>query len=232
MKLVLVLVTLLSAYLIGSIPIGLVIVRLVRGRDIRYWFSGRTGGTNVMRMAGVWAGVATGILDLLKGTAAVWLARAITADNAWITAAAGVIAVIGHNYSVLLLERVDGRVRFRGGAGGATAAGGAVGLWFPAVLILVPVGVAILYLVGFASVATMSIGVVAAVIFTWRALAGVGPWAYVFFAIGVEALLLWALRPNIVRLIRGEERLVGLRARKPRRNRGDQRVDGNPLLNS
>ena len=51
-----VLAALLSAYILGSVPVGLLVVKLVRGRDIRQWFSGRTGGTNVMRMAGFWAG--------------------------------------------------------------------------------------------------------------------------------------------------------------------------------
>ena len=50
-------VALIAAYLLGSIPVGLLMVRLVRRRDITKWYSGRTGGTNVMRVAGVWAGI-------------------------------------------------------------------------------------------------------------------------------------------------------------------------------
>lgn len=58
---------LILAYLIGSIPFGLIIVKLSTGKDIRSVESGRTGGTNAMRAAGVWAGVATAIFDTLKG---------------------------------------------------------------------------------------------------------------------------------------------------------------------
>jgi glycerol-3-phosphate acyltransferase PlsY len=207
----------LFAYLIGSIPTGLVVVRMVRGRDIRYWFSGRTGGTNVMRMAGFWAGLATSIGDLLKGLAAVSLARALTPSSPWGEVVAGLLVVIGHNYSLFLVRFRKGKLELHGGAGGATTAGAAAGLWLPAVGIIVPLAVAILFGVGYASVATMSIAIIAALIFLWRTLVGLSPWAYIVFAIAAEFLLLWALRPNIQRLLRGEERLVGWRA--ARRNK-------------
>ena len=57
----------LLAYLFGSIPFGLLIVKLKTGKDIREVESGRTGGTNAMRAAGFWAGFATAMLDILKG---------------------------------------------------------------------------------------------------------------------------------------------------------------------
>lgn len=202
----------LFAYLIGSIPTGLIVVRMVRGRDIRYWFSGRTGGTNVMRMAGFWAGLATSIGDLLKGVAAVSLARALTPSSPWGEVVAGLLVVVGHNYSLFLVRFRGGKLELHGGAGGATTAGAAAGLWLPGIGIIIPVAVAMLFGLGYASVATMSIAISATLIFLWRALLGLGPWAYVAFGIAAEILLLWALRPNIRRLLRGEERLVGWRA--------------------
>lgn len=203
---------LLSAYLIGSLPTGLLVVRMVRGRDIRYWFSGRTGGTNVMRMAGFWAGLATSVGDLLKGVAAVSLARALTPASPWGEVAAGFLVIIGHNYSLYLIKFREGKLEIHGGAGGATAAGAAIGLWVPGVVAIIPIAVAILFGIGYASVATMSIGLSATLIFLWRALAGLSPWAYVAFGAAAELLLVWALRPNIQRLLLGEERLVGWRA--------------------
>jgi glycerol-3-phosphate acyltransferase PlsY len=202
----------LSAYLIGSIPVGLIIVRLVRGRDIRYWFSGRTGGTNVMRMAGFWAGLVTALGDLLKGLAAVGLAHALTPQSPWGEVVAGLLAIIGHNYSVYLIRIRNGRLELHGGAGGATTAGASLGLWWPGAGMIIPFAVAVLFGVGYASVATMSIAFGAILIFLWRAVIGLGPWAYVAYGIGAELILLWALRPNIRRLLRGEERLVGWRA--------------------
>ena len=197
----------------------MLIVKIVRGRDIRFWFSGRTGGTNVMRMAGFWAGMATGTVDIIKGVCAVWLARALTRGSVWFEVIAGLLAIIGHNYSIFLLQRKEGRIYFHGGAGGAATMGAATGLWLWTLLVILPVALLFLFGVGYASMATMSIGLVATGVFLWRAIAGQGPWAYVVFGVIAEGLLLWALRPNIRRLLKGEERLVGWRARRNRSSR-------------
>ena len=208
--------SLVGAYLLGSLPIGLLIVKMVKGRDIRYWFSGRTGGTNVTRMAGFWAGVVTTVVDVIKGVCAVWLARALTRGSVWFEVIAGLLAIVGHNYSIFLLQLKEGTIHFHGGAGGATTIGAAAGLWLWTLLFIPPVALILLFGVGYASVATMSIGLVATGVFLWRAITGQGPWVYVVFGVVAEGLLLWALRPNIRRLLRGEERLVGWRARRRR----------------
>jgi hypothetical protein len=69
-------------------------------------------------------------------------------------------------------------------------------------------------------------GLASIVIFLIRALKGIGPWAYVAFGIMAEATLLWALRPNIRRLIAGEERLVGWRAARKKRQLKDKAQGG------
>jgi glycerol-3-phosphate acyltransferase PlsY len=112
------LLLLAAAYLIGSVPIGLVVVRLSTGKNVLNEHSGRTGGTNVMRTAGFWAGLVTAAGDVLKGGAAVLLAQQLAPAAPAIHAAAGVLAVLGHNHSVFLMDRTGGRLRFRGGAGG------------------------------------------------------------------------------------------------------------------
>ena len=68
--------TVIAGYIIGSIPFGLLIVKIKTGKDIREVESGRTGGTNAVRAAGFGAGLLTAILDILKGASAVWLAQA------------------------------------------------------------------------------------------------------------------------------------------------------------
>ncbi len=212
--------SLVLAYLLGATPFGLLIVRLATGKDIRKVHSGRTGGTNAARAAGVWAGLLTGLLDGLKGAVAVWIVRALAGGALWFEAAAAALAVFGHNYSVFLLEKTGSRLRFRGGAGGATTAGAAIAMWAPSALVI-PLGVATLVLIGYASVATMSVGLFTAVAFLWRAIAGLGPWEYAAYGVAATALLLYALRPNIRRLVEGSERLVGLRAYlRTRRTRG------------
>jgi acyl phosphate:glycerol-3-phosphate acyltransferase len=205
----------LASYLLGSIPVGLIVVWLINGKDIRRIASGRTGGTNAMRAAGTVAGIATAVFDGLKGASAVWLARALMPGNSWIAALAPMMAILGHNFSIFLLERGhDDRPRLRGGAGGAPCVGGAFALWPPSILIILPVGAAIWYGLGFASITTISIGLMATGIFAFRAITGASPWEYVGYGVAAELAMLWALRPNLVRLWKGTERLNGWRATK------------------
>lgn len=206
------LISVAAGYLLGSIPTGVLLVRLSTGKDLRREHSGRTGGTNAARAAGAWAGVGTMIGDGLKAAGAVWLAHALTGGQPWVEAATGIAAVLGHNHSLFLVERREGRIRFRGGAGGAPTVGAAIGLWAPSALFMIPTGIGVLLLIGYASVATISVGVAATVVFLVRALSGVGPWGYVAFGPLVVILLLRALRPNLERLRLGTERVVGLRA--------------------
>jgi glycerol-3-phosphate acyltransferase PlsY len=215
------------AYLLGSTPTGLLVVRLATGQDVRRMNSGRTGGTNVARVAGVWAGLVTGLLDGLKGAAAVWVARGLAGGIAWGEAAAALAAVVGHNYSLFLIERTGGRLRFRGGAGGATTMGAAIALWAPSALII-PLALVALFIVGYASVATMSVGLFTTGTFLWRAITGRGPWEFVAFGLVASIVLAWSLRPNIQRLMSGSERLVGLRAYL-RRRRELGRTAGSPV---
>jgi glycerol-3-phosphate acyltransferase PlsY len=218
MEIVIAIVILIGSYLVGAIPFGLVYVRLKTGQDVRQVASGRTGGTNAMRAAGFWAGFATAISDLLKAALAAWVARWLLPGAPWVHVLAPIAAVLGHNYSIYLAERDEnGRLRLRGGAGGAPAGGGALGLWAPSFLIILPVGLILLFVVGYASVATMSVGLVSILIFGYRAWIGASPWEYVMYGVLVEVLLVWALRPNIKRLLAGTERRIGLFAKKETR---------------
>lgn len=206
---------LLISYLVGSIPFGLLIVKFKTGRDIRHVESGRTGGTNVMRAAGFWAGFTTAMLDILKAFGSVYLSRWLLPGNYWLEVLAPVIAILGHNYSIFLTERdQNGRLRLRGGAGGAPAVGGSAGIWFPVLAFIVPIGIFILYFIGYASLATLSVPVICILVFGYRAYTGVGPWEYVAYGVITFLMLAWALRPNIQRLMNGTERVIGYRARR------------------
>ncbi len=210
----------LLAYLIGSVPFGLIIVKISTGKDVRKIESGRTGGTNAMRAAGFWAGFVTAILDILKAAAAVWIARAFNV-GVWIEVFAPLATILGHNHSIFLAERKDGKLRLRGGAGGAASVGGAMGLWAPAILIIFPVGLFIFFAVGYASITTMSVALIAMVIFAVRAWLGLSPWQYILYGFFAELLLIWALRPNIKRLLEGNERLHGWRAKDKKWGEGE-----------
>ena len=203
---------LVLAYIIGSIPFGLLIVKLKTGQDIRMVESGRTGGTNAMRAAGLWAGLLTAILDILKGAVSVWLARFMLPEVPLLHALAPIAAIVGHNYSIFLPE-IDKRghvIRLRGGAGGAPSVGGAFGLWAPSILIIFPLGALFFFTVGIASITTMSVALFALVVFAVRAWMGLNPWSYVIYGAVAELLLVWALRPNLRKLIEGNERIVRL----------------------
>lgn len=197
----------LLAYILGAIPFGLLIVKVTTGKDIRLVASGRTGGTNAMRAAGCWAGAATTLFDIFKGAAAVWLARTL-APNIWIEVLAPIAAVLGHNYSVFLLERhSEGKIRLRGGAGGAPAAGGAIGLLWPMwwlILLGIPIPLLMFFGVGYASIATISISLTATAIFALLYFLGYSiHWQYIVYGVLTFVILLWALRPNIKALVEG-----------------------------
>ena len=115
----------LLGYLLGAVPTGVLVCRALRGADVRQQGSGHTGGLNVSRSAGIWAGALTAVADVLLGVAAVAGATLMT-DNPWAATVAGVMAVVGHNWSVF--------IRFGGGIGLSTLAGTL--LWLSPVLTL------------------------------------------------------------------------------------------------
>ena len=202
------------AYLIGSIPSGLLVVKIATGKDIREIESGRTGGTNAMRAAGPLAGLFTALLDVLKGAGAVWVGQSLFSSPDWIVAMNGLLAILGHNYSAFLVERdEDGKLHFRGGAGGATTLGVAIGLWVNSWLVILPIAGLVYLLGGYASLTTISIALSTMGIFTLKAITGVTPWVYAIFGAASVGTVLVALKPNIQRLKEGTERHVNLLAR-------------------
>ena len=202
------------AYLIGSIPSGLLVVKFITGKDVREIESGRTGGTNVMRAAGPLAGLFTALLDILKGAGAVWVGQSLFSSPDWIVAMNGLLAILGHNYSAFLVERnLDGKLYFRGGAGGATTLGVAIGLWVNSWLVILPIAGLVYILGGYASLTTISIALSTMGIFTMKAITGVTPWVYAIFGAASVGTVLIALKPNIQRLKEGTERRVNLLAR-------------------
>jgi glycerol-3-phosphate acyltransferase PlsY len=203
-------------YIMGSIPSGMIMVRLTTGRDIRRVGSGRTGGTNAMRAGGYLAGALTGILDVLKSFLAVEICRWLLPGNFWLEIFVGLAAVLGHNYSVFSIDWKETRFGkvpvFHGGAGGAPTLGAATAFWFPSLFIILPIGLAVFILVGYASVTTLVGGLAVIIIFSIRAALGYSSKWYALFGVVTMGLLVLSLRPNIDRLLHGTERVVGLRA--------------------
>ncbi len=95
-------VILIVDYLIGGIPFGYLIVKMKTGEDVRGSGSGNIGATNVLRTTGRAAGVATLLLDIIKGFVAVWLMALFTSGNPFWTSAAALAVMAGHAFPVFL----------------------------------------------------------------------------------------------------------------------------------
>ncbi len=199
----------LIGYALGAVPMGLLLSR-IRGVDPRLHGSGRTGGTNVWRATdSVALAVATGAGDVLKGVVPVFIARAVFPDAPLAQALAGIGAVAGHNWSVY--------IRFGGGAGTMTNFGALFALSPFAYIIAVVVG-SVTFVVGrMASLASLAVAWGAFVVLILLAVSGadLNPFAaqqsavdQIVYGIGQALLVTYALRPNIGRLLRGEERSV------------------------
>ena len=196
-----ILLILVIAYLIGSIPSGYLIVRATEGEDVRETGSGGTGATNVSRRAGRGAGILTLIVDVIKGIFVVFLAGLLSDGlfplKDWTIAFAGMFAILGHIFPVWL--------RFRGGKGVATALGVFLMIAPLVVVIALLVFAAIFALTRFVSLA--SLVAIASIALTILLLSLFDP-LLLPFAIGAilsASLVILAHRANIQRLIAGTE---------------------------
>jgi glycerol-3-phosphate acyltransferase PlsY len=187
----------LAAYLVGSIPFGLLIAKYGHGIDVRTQGSGNIGATNVGRVLGRQWGLACLLLDFLKGfVPTLWFPQIFALPSDWEGSAAvvcGTAAILGHVFPLWL--------GFRGGKGVATGAGVAVVLspWAAAAAVLA-------FAVLFAARRIVSLAsMVAACLYAATALVLAQDWPTRAFAVAIPALIVLRHRDNIRRLWRGEE---------------------------
>jgi acyl phosphate:glycerol-3-phosphate acyltransferase len=186
------------AYLLGSIPFGLLVVKALGGPDIRAIGSGNIGAANVARNAGKSAGILTLLLDAGKGYLAVWLAEYFTQGNIRWMMIAAVCAVVGHMFPAWL--------GFKGGKGVATGLGVFIPICWQAVAAGMVLWLAVVIFWRYSSLGSIS-AAVALPIFVYLLYApGHAPPEVVTLGTVVIALLvLIKHRPNIARLVAGEE---------------------------
>ena len=189
-----------AAYLLGSIPNGLLIARL-KGIDLQKVGSGNIGATNVFRCVGKSWGIAAFVLDAVKGFVPAFVfPRLMEAAPPWMGLACGLAAVAGHNWPIWL--------KFKGGKGVSTSAGMLLGI--------APAAVGIGFAV-FAVVVALSRIVSLGSILAAIAVAGAGVWLYgadnrllAVALIAMGALVVLKHRANVGRLLKGTEpRIVG-----------------------
>lgn len=200
------LLILLGAYVFGSLPMGYWLVKWAKGVDLTRFGSGHTGGTNALRVAGALPGILTLIFDFAKGLVAVLLARHFAAGmpgEAWLVSLAGLLAVVGHNYSVFL--------RFSGGVGTMCSLGAGVALMFSGTLAAWALGFVLILVTRYASLGSLGIAAALPVACFIGALYGAWPMQNLAFALGSAALSIYALRNNISRLLNGTESKFGQR---------------------
>ncbi|HPT16059.1 MAG TPA: glycerol-3-phosphate 1-O-acyltransferase PlsY [Kiritimatiellia bacterium] len=192
----------LAAYLLGSIPNGLLIARL-KGVDLQKVGSGNIGATNVFRCVGKGWGIAAFVLDAVKGfVPGFFFPRLLESAPPWLGLACGVAAVAGHNWPVWL--------KFKGGKGVSTSAGMLLGIAPAAVGVGFAVFALTVALTRFVSLGSILAAIAVPAAYLWmngaenRLLAGA--------LVVMGALVIFKHRANVGRLLRGTEpRIVGKR---------------------
>ncbi|MEO0539864.1 MAG: glycerol-3-phosphate 1-O-acyltransferase PlsY [Cyanobacteria bacterium P01_A01_bin.105] len=204
-------IVLLAGYLLGSMPTGYIIARLVKGIDIRDHGSGNPGATNVFRTVGKGAGIAVLLVDLLKGVAAVRLAGPLlhglggglglsssgTALSgtavAWVVTLAGLCALLGHSRSIWL--------KFTGGKSAATGLGVLLALAWP-----VGLGAAFVFALTFAVFRIVSLGSILAALAAPAIMVVLQqPLPFCLLAVAGGGYVVLRHRSNIGRLLAGTE---------------------------
>jgi glycerol-3-phosphate acyltransferase PlsY len=204
------LVTVVIAYLIGAIPVGLVLGKALKGIDIREYGSGKTGATNVLRALGWGPAIATLMGDVAKGTVGVLIGRSLLVGfgveaSYYGEVIGGLAAIAGHNWPIY--------IGGRGGRGVATALGAALALSPLTSILALPVALTIIAISDMASLGSL-LGTVLGllVIGALIALGQLTP-VYAIFALFAGGMIVFQHRDNIHRLLRGEERKLGIKSK-------------------
>jgi acyl phosphate:glycerol-3-phosphate acyltransferase len=187
-----------AAYLLGSIPFGLLVGKLFGGADVRTAGSGNIGATNVARVAGPLAGIFTLLLDTAKGALAVVLAARLSDQSSTWMIIAGLCALVGHCFPIWL--------GFHGGKGVATAAGVFLMLCPPALLGSVILFVLVVLYWRYVSLGSMSAAAaMPLLIYFFWAPHHAPPYAVTFGSLAAALLIVYKHDTNIQRLVQGDE---------------------------
>lgn len=195
------------AYLLGSIPFGVLFTRLFGGGDVRKVGSGNIGATNVARAAGPVAAILTLLFDFAKGAVPVWLAGRLSSESATWMMIAALVALLGHCFPIWL--------KFRGGKGVATAAGAFLVLCPAALLGSVMLFLIVLFFWRYVSLASISAAAtMPLLIYLLWAPHHAPPLIVTFGALAAAVIIIYKHDANIQRLVQGEEPKFSLAKKK------------------
>lgn len=185
------------SYLLGSVPSGVVVARIMGGADPRTGGSGNIGATNVLRTLGRKAAVATLAGDFLKGVIPVLIATAFLKPDCTFLYLTAMSAIIGHDFSLFL--------GFKGGKGVATTIGTVMVLSPLIAILLLVTWISVVVVTRYSSAGALSAAAVSPVF----ALFVVGDGRLALFCIAAGGLLVFKHRENIKRIIEGSESRIG-----------------------
>jgi glycerol-3-phosphate acyltransferase PlsY len=191
--------SLIVAYLLGALPTGLIVGKVIRGVDIRRYGSGSTGSTNVYRTLGKIPAAAVVLLDIAKGTVAVGIAWAATNDNEYALALAGVAVIVGHSWPVFS--------GFRGGKGVMTGWGAMIAL-SPIAAGITAVGWLVVTITKYVSIGSLFGTTLGTVTIVVLGVIGLVPMEYAVFSVGGSLVIFIRHAENITRLMSGTEKPV------------------------
>lgn len=196
-------VAIVASYLLGAIPTAYWVMKAVRGVDLRTVGSGNLGATNLYRIMGWKYAIPVGIFDTLKGAIPVWVIAPMAGVGELGAALLGVMAVLGHVFSVF--------VGFKGGKGVATGGGVILGLAPWAFVVALVIWIAVVRLTGY-----VSLGSVLAALSLPPAILLLHPERSRELVLAITALALlvvWMHRANLRRLLAGTENRFGRRGK-------------------
>lgn len=189
-----------ASYVIGGIPWSIIVAKVTGRTDPRTIGSGRTGGANAMRAMGPRLALLSGVLDLLKGTAAVLLARALGAGTG-VEVVAALAAIVGHSRSPFL--------GLGGGRGVAPAFGGLLAFSPVIAAIIIPLFILVIAITRYSSVGSLTASAAAGILLA-LATANFGWDPILYLYAGGGWLLVWLFHTdNLQRLLAGTERKIG-----------------------
>lgn len=215
---------LVLSYLVGSIPVSIILSKLIKGVDIRNYGSGNAGGTNASRLLGKKIGILVIFLDAMKGVVAVVLISRLYFgsfpfpnttpfdDFTLVQIMAGIAAIIGHIWTIF--------AGFKGGKGIATGLGVLISVVTLDLLFALGIFLVVMYISKYISLASISAAVSVPLIMIIREnIFGVDIPSYhtlLPFVIGISLLVIYTHRSNLDRLINGNENKISLSKKKKR----------------